>query len=338
LSNADVRVFFNSNATINGNISGRIWASGSAIANERTNVTVNGNLNGNVILSGSDSMGTFYRNANITINGVVTATEPFLTILYGNPFQRTIEQYDSIEVINGNSFYRFIDTDTGTNVVLVKTQAVSANSIGAGIEQALASGEALVLTTGASTNITAADLQKIKDSEGVLDIQLPNGVRISIDSATIGANPVPIDLNIAVTVTSNATTINGVQVPANSLIIAPSTHGVYGFTIEIHITAAKLAEVGLNGNNVRFFYIASDGVVTEQSRIKRETDGSVIISIDRASRYVLSATAPARGGGAPQTGDYRTIFLPILMIIFGVLGLGGWVLYIKRSKKKIFTI
>jgi len=189
------------------------------------------------------------------------------------------------------------------------------------------------LEEGDPTTISEDELQAIRDSGKTIEIELPNGVVVSIDPDTITDGARAIDLNIGVIITSQATTVNNTVVPANSIVLAPPTHGEFGFVLNIHITAQLLADAGLNGANVRFFYISSTGVVTEQSRITRNADGSVTISIDRASQYVLSSTPPVRTGGAPQTGDYRTILLPLIMITLGSLGIGGLVFHNRRMKK-----
>jgi len=209
--------------------------------------------------------------------------------------------------------------------------AVVADSVSAGVDAALSNNGALVLT-GANTNITVSDLQKIKASGGVLDIQLPNGVHISIPAASIGNSPVPIDLNIVLTSTTTSTTVNGAQVPANSLIINPTAHGEFGFTVQIHIPVSALAAAGLGSGNLNLFYVRADGTVVNYGAIQRLSDGSAIVSISHASQYYLSSPPQVLSGRSPQTGDERTLILPLLMIVFGFIGIGSWVLYNKRIK------
>jgi hypothetical protein len=211
------------------------------------------------------------------------------------------------------------------------------DSVANGIKEALDSENPLVLAPGANTNITAADLEAIKASGGVLDIVLPNGLHISINADDIGANPNPINLNIAVTPVTTATNITGtrVQAPANSLVIEPAAHGQFGFTLEIHISAERLAAAGLTGG-FNLYYVNSAGVVTNYGAVTLNANGSATIAITHASLYVLSATPPVIAPappGAAQMGDYRTLLLPGLLIAMGLLGLGGWVYLNKRNKK-----
>jgi Leucine-rich repeat (LRR) protein len=212
------------------------------------------------------------------------------------------------------------------------------DSISKGIEEALESGEPLVLAPGASAIITAADLKEIKDSEsGWLTVVLPNGLWVHIFDIKDGA--VPIDLNIAVTPVTTATTIAGTQMqaPANSVIINPSAHGQFGFTIGIEISAAQMAAAGINGD-VNLYYVNSAGVVTNygDEGIFIYSNGAAWVEITHASVYVLSSTPPVaapRAPDGPQMGDYRTLLLPGLMIAVGLLGLGGWMYFNKRNKK-----
>jgi len=157
------------------------------------------------------------------------------------------------------------------------------------------------LSEGDSTTISASSLQEIRESGKVLEIELPNGLVIRIDGATITDNAVSLNIYVEITITDIATVVNDVQLPANSIIIAPSTHGEFGFTKSFDISAEKLAEAGLNGENVRLFHISADGTVTEQGSVRLNDDGSVTISISHASQYLLAEIAPVSLTAAGDT-------------------------------------
>jgi len=176
---------------------------------------------------------------------------------------------------------------------------------------------------GQSTVISEYALHAIRDSGKVLEIELPNGIIISIDSDLITDSARSIDINIDFTITQPATNVNGVQFPANTIVLSPVASGEFGFTISFNISAEKLAEAGLNGNNVRLFHISTGGVVTEHNRLRRNDDGSVTISISSASRYVLSEVAPEGfastsppTSGLPETGieNNRTLWSTLLAL------------------------
>jgi hypothetical protein len=157
------------------------------------------------------------------------------------------------------------------------------------------------LSEGDSTTISARSLQELRSSGKVLEIELPNGLVIRIDSADITENAASLNIYIDVRIAATATVVNTVQFPANSIIISPSAHGEFGLTKSFDISAEMLAEAGLNGNNVRLFHISTAGVVTEHERIRRNSDGSITISISHASRYVLAEDTPITTAVADDT-------------------------------------
>jgi len=142
------------------------------------------------------------------------------------------------------------------------------------------------------TIISEETLQIIRESGRDLEIELPNGLVIRIDSNSIANNATALNLNIDVEITGQDTIVYDVQFPANSIVIAPSAHGEFGLTISFDISARKLAEAGLDANNVQLFYINTEGVVTEAGIIKLNDDGSVTITISHASLYLLSEEEP----------------------------------------------
>jgi len=214
------------------------------------------------------------------------------------------------------------------------------------------------LNEGDSTVISEEALKAIKGQDKALEIELTNGLVISIEPKNITDDAKSIDLKIDLTITEKATTVNNVLFPANAIVLAPAAHGEFGFTISFTLTAQMLAEAGLNGNNVRLYYVSTDGTVTEMDRIKRNSDGSVTISISHASQYVLSEVAPqgtggggnipqtggggdkpqtGGGGDIPQTGDNRSIVLPITILTLGVVCIIVTELYRRKLKRVTFN-
>ena len=144
------------------------------------------------------------------------------------------------------------------------------------------------LDKNTGTVISKESLQAIKDSGKIIKIELPNGLIITIDPATITDNAVAIDLNIDVDITDKATNIDGTKIPANSVVIRPSAHGEFGFEINFTITAEQLSKSGLSVSNIELFYVDKNGNVTDYPNVTRNADGSVTISISKASYYYLS--------------------------------------------------
>jgi len=142
------------------------------------------------------------------------------------------------------------------------------------------------------TGISAAALQLIAESGRDVTVILPNGMTYTIIASSILPGAPAFDLNIEVIMTGNATAFNGIRVPANSIVINPNFSGLFGFSIEFSFTAEELRAAGINGNNVKLWYVDHDGNVTDTGKVKLNADGSISFTIDRASFYVLSETAP----------------------------------------------
>jgi uncharacterized repeat protein (TIGR02543 family) len=142
-----------------------------------------------------------------------------------------------------------------------------------------------------STILSAEDLQMIKASGKDVTVILENGFLFIIKANSIQSWAKDFDLNIVVELTSRATEIDGVKIPANAIIINPNFNGEFGFEIAFTFTSEQLAAAGINGNNVKLFHIDYDGNVTDMGRARLNADGLVEIVISHASFYVLSEEA-----------------------------------------------
>jgi hypothetical protein len=148
----------------------------------------------------------------------------------------------------------------------------------------------IILSENSGSTISSTSLSLIRGSGKIVELELANGLVLSIDSSKISSNARSIDLNIDIVLTNRNTPVDGV--PDNSIVLFPATHGTFGFEISFTFTAVRLSGAGLSANTARFFYVDANGRVTEHSGIVRNVDGSVTLTIDRASFYVLSAEAP----------------------------------------------
>jgi hypothetical protein len=170
-------------------------------------------------------------------------------------------------------------------------------------QQLLASDEAPIIFVAelaelGGTVLSAEILQAIAQTGRDVTVVLENGFTFAIVASSISADAQAFDLNIEVEVnlTGRATTIEtvggDVRVPANAIVFTPNFSGDFGFDIVFTVTAAQLAEAGLNGNNVRLWYVDYLGFVTDMGRVRLNADGSVEFTISNASFYVLSEDAP----------------------------------------------
>jgi hypothetical protein len=219
------------------------------------------------------------------------------------------------------------------------------------------------LNDGDSTVISAESLQAIKESGKVLGIELPNGLIIRIDPELITDNATILNLHIDVTIMGTATTVGNVHIPSNSIVISPSSHGNFGFTKSFDISADKIADASINISNAQLYHITTDGVVTEKDYMNVNTDGSVTISINYASRYIITEDSPVSDihvDTAPDNGDIidsitpnepttptlpittdtqndatRSIFMWVLIGCAAVIIIFGLGVYVHQKRKRV---
>jgi hypothetical protein len=194
---------------------------------------------------------------------------------------------------------------------------------GAVVETALASiNSRIALSQGDSTVMSASSLKAIRESEMPLTVILPNGLRIVIDPELITDDARDLDLNIDISIATGGEDIAGVSIPANAIIIAPSAHGAFGFTISFDIMSDVLANAGITAENAKKFHVAADGTVTDMSDyITVNSDGSITVHISHASAFYLTA-------------DSGSSLLIWLMIAAGIvlLAISATLLLMKRKR------
>ncbi|MCL2698499.1 MAG: chitobiase/beta-hexosaminidase C-terminal domain-containing protein, partial [Oscillospiraceae bacterium] len=174
--------------------------------------------------------------------------------------------------------------------------------------------------------ISATVLQAIRESGIDVTVVLPNGFVFTIIADSITPEASAFDLDIEVITTSRATAINGVNVPANSIVINPNFSGEFGFEIAFKFTSQQLSEAGVNGNNVKLFHVNYTRNVTDLGRVRLNTDGSAEFTISSASFYVLSAEAPLNTQESnPRTG---------VAIGFAAVSFAGIVTLASRKRRK----
>jgi hypothetical protein len=188
--------------------------------------------------------------------------------------------------------------------------------------------------TDERTVISAEMLQEIKASGKDVTVILDNGYSFVIKADSITDNAKDFCLNISVEIIDKAQEINGVKFPANSLVITPNFNGAFGFEIVLTVTAEQLAQAGLNGNNVKLFYVDDNNNVTEKGKIKRNADGSVEITLDHASYYVLSDETPIKTGEPTNNGSVDGNPSTGVVIGFTTALVTGAAVIITRKRKR----
>lgn len=177
------------------------------------------------------------------------------------------------------------------------------------------------------TVITEDTLQAIAESGNDVEVVLEDGFSFTILADSITTDARAFDLDIDISLTSEATDIDGVNIPANAIVISPNFSGEFGFGIRFTFTADQLTAAGVDGNNVRLFHVDSNGVVTDLGRASLNPDGSVSFIIDSASYYVLSESAPigiryiaprTYDDSTPQPNAWPLITALIILSLLGI--------------------
>jgi hypothetical protein len=154
------------------------------------------------------------------------------------------------------------------------------------------------------TVISGEGLQAIRENGEDVTVVLESGFTYIIIADSITEEAQSFNLAIEITIADRAVEIDGVKVPANSVVISPEMSGSFGFEILFTFTAAQLSDAGVRGNNVRLFYVDDYGNVHDYGRTKLNDDGSIEFTMSRASFYVLSEEAPE--------GEWFNIFSDLL--------------------------
>jgi len=149
------------------------------------------------------------------------------------------------------------------------------------------------------SKLTEDILQSIKEVGVDVEVILSDGVKYKIVADSITEYAAEFDLDVAVELIDKAINVgdsDNAKIPGNSILLTPNFSGEFGFEIQFTVSSAQLAEKGLNGNNVKLFYIDYEGKVTDMGKVKLNLDGSVSIAISHASRYILCEEEPVPSG------------------------------------------
>jgi len=190
--------------------------------------------------------------------------------------------------------------------------------------------------------ISEEALQAIAENGVDVEIILDNGFTFTIIADSITPDAAAFDLNIEIDLLGTAQRIDGVNIPANSIVINPNFSGEFSFEIQFSFTAEELAAAGINGNNVKLWHVDYNGVVTDTGRVRLNADGSIEFTIGSASFYVLSEIAPI--GTTPTTtptsstdGDNNPRTGVVISFTSVVIASGTLLLSKKQRRKNNFN-
>jgi hypothetical protein len=144
----------------------------------------------------------------------------------------------------------------------------------------------LEIAPSASGKITVqeAAIAAIKASgKTVVLINKKDGYSITIDPALI-EEPKQLNLAVAINSSSKATKKDGVEIPANSIVIKPAQKGEFGLTLQITFDLGD----DLDPDNLYLFYINDDGEIEDYTDDLSVDGEEVTISISHSSEYVIT--------------------------------------------------
>ena len=159
----------------------------------------------------------------------------------------------------------------------------------ASVEAALESDADVIvieITPSASGKITIqeAAIAAIKESgKTVVLVNEKDGYKITIDPALI-EEPKQLNLAMDINSSSKATTKDGVEIPANAIVIKPAQKGEFGLTLQLTFDLGD----DLDPDNLYLFYITDVGEIEDYSDDLTVDGDEVTVSLSHASEYVIT--------------------------------------------------
>jgi hypothetical protein len=186
---------------------------------------------------------------------------------------------------------------TTTPPIITEPPATTANFIEKVIREILNQDEPILNIAEMEDYVLTEDLlQTIAESGRDIDVVIENGFVFTIIADSITENARSFDLNIDISLINDSMSVETsggeVNIPANSIKIAPNFNGYFGFELSFTFTAEQLTEADIHGNTVGLFHVSYDGIVTNMGRTMRNDDGSVTFTIRRASFFIISEESP----------------------------------------------
>ena len=134
--------------------------------------------------------------------------------------------------------------------------------------------------------VISADLfAEISGSDTVIAITAGDYTVYIIPDNITDARSINVAMNVEPATTS--TDLNGVAVPAGSVIIEPFQKGEFGAALDVNIPAESLGDI--DPAAAKLYYISDSGEIElQEGAIKVNEDGSVTITLTHASAYVIT--------------------------------------------------
>jgi len=109
---------------------------------------------------------------------------------------------------------------------------------------------------------------------------------VTIDPSTV-FDVKDVNIAMALYVGEKNTNVNGVSVPAGSMVISPRQKGDFGMTMDVRIPSSQLK--GLDLKKANLYFISENGTVTKvDNALTVGKNGSATVSLTHGAMYVIS--------------------------------------------------
>jgi len=344
---------YESTVTINGNVTSTVadgagvQVSSYPVYNSST-VTVNGTITADLyILFGNDYDSDFHDRTPDEFDSIVTINGIDYLQYTSAPFNSTVLVRASIM---GNNSIPIPFTQDGTTVTLNIDDSVATALIDS------AQGGVIQIDISSLAGATVASIptsffSQVDDANLGVKLDLPQGTITFSASAlsTLAAqtgDSIEISLYTPDTTDLPAAQQNAIntndavfRITATSSDGTPITNfGGGTLTITVLYDGPTPAVVWYLNDAGALSFISNGSYNAINKTVTFTTNHLSIYLIRQGSQQ---GGQPWQGGtqvagertAAPQTGDYRSILLPIAFIVFGIIGLTGWVIYNKKLEK-----
>lgn len=145
--------------------------------------------------------------------------------------------------------------------------------------------DAVVYVSGANISLNADAVAAIANAEAPITFSAGK-YSVTIDPSTV-FDVKDINIAMALYVGENSTNVNGVSVPAGSMVISPRQKGDFGMTMKVRIPSSQLKGIDLKKANL--YFISENGVVTKvDDALTVNTNGSAVVSLTHGAMFVIS--------------------------------------------------
>lgn len=145
--------------------------------------------------------------------------------------------------------------------------------------------DAVVYVSGANISLNADAVAAIANAEAPITFSAGK-YSVTIDPSTV-FDVKDINIAMALYVGEKSTNVNGVSVPAGSMVISPRQKGDFGMTMKVRIPSSQLKGIDLKKANL--YFISENGVVTKvDDALTVNTNGSAVVSLTHGAMFVIS--------------------------------------------------